>query len=250
MTYPVMNNKTKTYTLIGISIAAFATMGCVGSLPQDPSYHFFADARLICGVPNFWNVVTNLPFCIIGILGVNAIINSRPKSALKDLKISCYVFFIGIFFTGIGSAYYHWNPNNATLVWDRLPMTIAFMGFFSLLVGDSISAKAGKQILLPLILIGLMSIAYWKFSNDLHLYALVQFLPTLLAPIILLFYKQKTGLAKYYWMMILFYALAKVFEAKDEQVFSFLHLSGHSIKHVFAALTSLSFWIGIRSSIK
>lgn len=255
MTLPVMNNKTKVYILLGTSIAAFVAMGFFGALAQDPNYHFFADVRLLYDVPNFWNVVTNLPFCVIGILGVNAVgwsgfksrTNlSRPGSALRDLHISCYVFFIGIFFTGIGSAYYHWNPSSATLVWDRLPMTIAFMGFFSLMIGDSVSVKAGKQILLPLILIGLMSIVYWKFSDDLRLYALVQFLPALLAPLLLLFYKQQSGLATYYWMMILFYALAKVCEANDKQIFSVLDLSGHSIKHVFAALVPLSLWWGLR----
>ncbi len=243
MTSLVMNNKTKAYILIAISITAFVAMAFVGPLAQDPTYHTFADGRLLYEIPNFWNVVTNLPFCIIGILGVNAV--SRPKSAVKELNISCYVFFIGIFFCGIGSAYYHWNPNSATLVWDRLPMTIAFMGFFSLLIGDSISTKAGKQILIPLVLIGPMSIIYWEFSNDLRLYALVQFLPGILAPLMLLFYKQQSGMAKYYWLMLLFYTLAKVFEHYDKHVFSSIEFSGHSLKHVFAGLVPLSLWLGL-----
>jgi hypothetical protein len=246
-------------------------MAFVGPLTQDPSYHFFADGRLMYDVPNFWNVVSNFPFCIIGLLGVQAVTKSTSESWLgvgrvpiaieinpdqprpaeswlrfKSQPASCYVFFIGIFFTGIGSAYYHWNPNSATLVWDRLPMTIAFMGFFSLLIGDSISAKAGKQILLPLILIGLMSILYWKFKGDLRLYALVQFLPIILTPLILLFYKQQSGLTKYYWFMILFYGLAKVFEGYDKEIFSFSELSGHSIKHVFASLAPLTLCVGLR----
>jgi hypothetical protein len=247
-----MNNKIKTYIVIGISIAAFVAMGFVGPLAQDPNYHAFADARRMYDVPNFWNVVTNFPFCVIGILGVNAVINSRPgwsgfkSRPVQELNLSCYVFFIGIFFCGIGSAYYHWNPNSATLVWDRLPMTIAFMGFFSLLIGDSISTKAGKQVLIPFVLIGLMSIVYWKFSGDLRLYAIVQFLPGILAPLMLLFYKQQSGLAKYYWTMILFYALAKIFEACDKQIFTMLDLSGHSLKHLFAAMVPLTLWLGLR----
>lgn len=240
-----MNNKIKGYILIAIGFTAFATIFFIGPLAQDPNYHSFADSRSINDVPNFWNVVTNLPFCIIGILGVNAVIKSRPKNVVKELNISCYVFFIGIFFCGIGSAYYHWSPNSATLVWDRLPMTIAFMGFFSLLIGDSISSKAGKQILIPLVLIGLLSIVYWKFNNDLRLYALAQFLPGILAPLMLLFYKQQSGMAKYYWLMLLCYALAKVFEHYDKQIFSAFDLSGHSLKHLFAGLVPLSLWFGL-----
>jgi hypothetical protein len=125
-------------------------------------------------------------------------------------------------------------------------MTIAFMGFFSFLIGDSISEKAGRQVLVPFILIGLMSIVYWKFSNDLRLYALVQFLPGILAPLMLLFYKQRSGLTNYYWLMLLFYTLAKIFEHYDQQVFSALDLSGHSLKHLCAGLVPLTLFFGLK----
>lgn len=240
-----MSSKTKAYILICISIVAFLVMALVGPIPQDHNYHAFADARLMYDVPNFWNVVTNFPLCVIGILGVLAVTKSRP-----DLNCSCYVFFIGIFFTGIGSAYYHWHPTGTTLVWDRLPMTIAFMGFFSFLIENYISAKAGKQILWPLIGIGLMSIVYWQFSGDLRLYVLVQFLPIILMPFIFLFYKSQHIQPKYVWMMVLFYGIAKLCEGFDERIYSSCELSGHSLKHLFAALAPGSLLLGLKRAKK
>ena len=231
---------------MGISMAAFVAMLFTGPIEQDVHYHFFADDRSFNAIPNFWNVVTNFPFIIIGLLGVITVAQSRPNDAFKELIFCCYVFFIGIFFTGIGSAYYHWHPTNQTLIWDRLPMTISFMAFFSLLIGDTISTKAGKQILWPLILIGFMSIIYWTSLGDLRLYVLVQFLPVFLTPIILLLYRSQSKIAKYFWIMIVFYALAKLFESSDHQLFNVCGMSGHSVKHLFAALAPVSLIFALR----
>ena len=103
----------------------------LGHIPQSVSYHQFCDTRTVWGIPNFANVVSNLPFVVIGIAGFLALKGSSVPGAIG----ASYVFlFLGIVFTGVGSAYYHLSPNNDTLVFDRLPMTIVFM---SLLAGGS-----------------------------------------------------------------------------------------------------------------
>lgn len=246
----MISSKLKGNVLVGSSMVAFLAMLFLGPIKQDVNYHSFADDRLMYDVPNFWNVVSNFPFVVIGLLGVTVVTKSRPNNAFKELSLGCYVFFIGIFFTGIGSAYYHWHPTNETLVWDRLPMTISFMAFFSVLIGDTISQKAGKQILWPLILLGFMSIMYWTALGDLRLYIIVQFLPVILTPIILLLYKSHSNNAKYFWMMILFYAFAKTFESLDHQTFYSCGMSGHSIKHLFAALAPVSLIFALRKDLK
>jgi hypothetical protein len=35
------------------------------------------------------------------------------------------LFFAGVTAVGVGSTYYHLNPDNATLVWDRLPVSLS-----------------------------------------------------------------------------------------------------------------------------
>lgn len=231
-----MTNKIKTYLLVGISIIAFVSMLSISPIRQDPAFHNFADGREIASIPNFMNVISNLPFVLIGTAGLWMMNKSRPIGAFEELRTSCMLFFVGIFFTGIGSAFYHLDPNNLTLIWDRLPMTISFMAFFSILTGTMINIELGKKILWSLIVFGIFSIWYWVTYDDLRLYALVQFLPILLTPLILILYKKNKIQKKYYWLMILMYAIAKLFEALDSETYFALSLiSGHSIKHLFAS---------------
>jgi hypothetical protein len=122
-------------------------------------------------------------------------------------------------------------------------MTIGFAGLFSIIIGEFISVQAGRRILIPLLLIGYASVEYWAFTEsleagDLRPYAVVQFLPMLLIAIILVTRKPTIGATKYYWIMLLFYVIAKIFEQLDDIVYAAGGLlSGHSIKHLFAALT-------------
>src|SRR6266403_2857642 len=144
-----MNNRFKTGLLVGITVIAIIAIMVITPIPQDLKYHLFADDRNISTIPIFWNVISNLPFILIGIIGMLFSRSSRPGFRLKELSINCFVFFLGIFLTGIGSAYYHLDPNNTTLIWDRLPMTISFMAFFSIVIGDHIDIKSAQKILLP-----------------------------------------------------------------------------------------------------
>lgn len=41
------------------------------------------------------------------------------------------VLFAGVLLTSAGSTWYHLAPTNDSLVWDRLPMTLGFMGLFA-----------------------------------------------------------------------------------------------------------------------
>ena len=77
------------------------------------------------------------------------------------------VFFIGVALVSAGSAYYHWAPSNNRLLWDRLPMSIAFMAFCSAIIADRIDAKAGNVWLLPVLIgLGVVSLAYWNWTES------------------------------------------------------------------------------------
>jgi len=215
----------------------------VPPVPQDPAYHDFADGRGLLGISNFGNVMSNLPFMVIGLWGIIFLLRHSRQVCLPGLEIAYLVFFSGIFLTAFGSGYYHLAPANEPLVWDRLPMTIGFAGLFAVILGEYVSPVIGRAIVIPLLLLGVASVEYWAWTEtqgagDLRLYAVVQFLPMMLVPVILLTYKPAIGSAKYVWLMILFYALAKIAEQLDGVVFSAGGLiSGHSIKHLFAAMT-------------
>jgi hypothetical protein len=152
------------------------------------------------------------------------------------------LLFFGTFLVGFGSGYYHLDPNNQTLVWDRLPITVAFMALFSIIISEFISVRSGKTLLLPLILAGILSVAYWQFSEirgegDLRFYALVQFYPMLAIPIILICYRSRCTYVYAYWCLLLAYIIAKLFEHFDAEVYNVSgFISGHSLKHLAAAL--------------
>ena len=59
--------------LLGLMAASLAGLLLLPPIPQDQSYHQFADQRAMLGIPNFWNVVSNFPFIAIGAVGLAAI---------------------------------------------------------------------------------------------------------------------------------------------------------------------------------
>jgi hypothetical protein len=177
-------------------------------------------------VPNFWNVVSNLPFIAVGAAGLWGF--PRPAA-------TC-VIFLGIFLTGFGSSYYHWNPNDGTLFWDRLPMTLGFMAILSLVVEERVSAKAGSILLWPLLAIGVFSLLWWSRTDDLRLYVWVQFFPLVALPLIFLLLSPKYTGTSYWLFAAAFYALAKLLEFYDGAAFSVGSVvSGHTLKHLAAA---------------
>ncbi len=122
MTISIANRHRPILVLLGLMISSLAALLLLPVIPQDQSYHDFADQRTLLGTPNFWNVISNFPFVPIGVVGLWQF-RRHPATI---------VLFLGIFLTGFGSAYYHWNPNDRTLLWDRLPIALGFMAILSL----------------------------------------------------------------------------------------------------------------------
>jgi hypothetical protein len=211
-------------------------------IPQDIRYHLFADTREIWSIPNFWNVVSNIPFVIVGLLGLYKSRFPGTLNIADDNSIAYVLLFFGTLLVGLGSGYYHLDPSNQTLVWDRLPMTIAFMALLSIIISEFISVRSGRSLLLPLILAGILSVAYWHIGEirgegDLRFYVLVQFYPMLAIPVILICFRSRCTHVYAYWWLLLAYVVAKLFEHFDVEVYdAFGVISGHSMKHLTAAL--------------
>jgi len=243
----------RTITLIALSVISIVAVFFIEPIPQDPSYHEFADTRSILGIPNFWNVASNFPFLLVGGLGFYYLRSKEQPGILPELHLAYRVFFAGILLTGFGSAYYHYAPDNATLIWDRLAMTLGFMAFISIIIGEHISLPAAKRLLFPLLVVGAGSVAYWglteaRGSGDLRPYAIVQFLPMLLIPLILLMYRSVFNRVSFFWFVIVLYMLSKLFEYLDFNVYGFGEfISGHSLKHVVAAVAALVLLYGFYS---
>jgi len=211
-------------------------------VPQSSSYHHFADIRKIWGIPNFWNVISNIPFLLVSILGFVSIQKQRKSNNLAAKEAIVFlIIFIGVLFTSFGSAYYHWFPNNDSLVWDRIPITIVFMSLLSLTIMERINFNVGFGLLLPLIAVGTFSVVYWHWTElsgqgDIRLYGLVQFYSIFLIVLILFLFPKPYPPLKIYIGMFVFYILAKIFEYFDFMIDGLI--SGHTLKHLCAAVSA------------
>ena len=146
------------------------------------------------------------------------------------------LLFLGILMTGFGSAYYHLEPNDKTLFWDRLPMAIGFMAILAITIEERVDRRAGAILLWPLIAVGVSSLLLWRWTGDLRLYAWVQFFPCLALPIIFLLFAPRFSGTIYWFIAAMLYALAKLFEFSDSAIYSAgTILSGHTLKHFAAA---------------
>lgn len=232
--------------LLAVTGTALVAAFFVDRIPQDPAYHAFLDGRTIFGVPNFWNVVTNLPFLAVGVAGL---LHAREAALPRHFIVYC----AGVALVALGSAWYHLVPSNPTLVFDRLPMTIAFMAMFAAVVADRVSLPLGQALLWPCVAVGIGSIGWWHWTEtagagDLLPYAFVQFLPMLLIPMMLLLFRGERLAAGWLWAALGAYVLAKVAEYYDGAIYALGGwVSGHSLKHLLAALAS--WWI-VRTFLK
>jgi hypothetical protein len=227
--------------LIGALGAAIA-IGLIvhGVIEQDPGYHNFADQRGLLGLPHFFDVISNAPFMVVGLLGMYS---GLTRIVAGPRRLYWMTFFAGVALVSLGSSYYHVEPNNETLVWDRLPMTIAFMALFNLVIDERLGQRAGKMLFPVLMGLGIASVLVWHLGEgDLRLYGFVQFFPLLAMPLLTWLFPTSIGApgrTRLFALALLAYAAAKILEATDKQLFEALHLvSGHTLKHLAAGLAT------------
>jgi len=222
-------------------------------VPQPQSYHQFADQRRWLGIPNFADVASNFPFAVVGIWGLWFVLAKANRERFPESFIDARerwpygLGFLGLFLTAFGSSYYHWAPDNARLVWDRLPMTLVFMPLVAAMIAERISLKAGLWLLPLLTVIGVGSVRQWYASElhgegDLRMYAAVQAYALAVLLVALPLPPRYTRGADLLWV-VGFYALAKILETADRQVFRLTSrtVSGHTLKHLAAAMAG--YWV-------
>lgn len=243
-----LSTERRLHLLAGIVILGLISVALLPAIPQDPSYHDFTDQRGFWRVPNALNFLSNVFFIGIGVAGCRQLSTITGNRILADSRWLYQTFFAGVVLVGIGSGYYHWSPTNTTLIWDRLPMTVAFMAFFSIIIAEYISEELARKLFIPLLLLGVGSVWYWHFTEsqgrgDLRPYIVVQFLPMLLIPAILLLFPSRFSHGGYYWAFLGAYVAAKILELGDLFFYQLLYgISGHTLKHVAVAIGCYLFY--------
>ena len=216
-------------------------------IAQDPAYHDFADTRHVLGIPRFGDVVSNVPFTLAGLAGLGGLFLGwfGVPAADARARLPYAVFFAGVALVGPASGYYHWNPNSETLFWDRVFLTVAFMGLVAAIIADRVHrGPAAGWVLALLVAAGFASVLSWsageaRGAGDLRAYFLVQFYPLFAVPLVLWLFPEGMRVKSLFiaWA-VGFYVMAKVAELYDAELFALFGgaVSGHTIKHLLAAL--------------
>ncbi len=226
-------------------LAAMVAMFLVPRFGQDPAYHKFADTRVVFGIPYFGDVVTNVAFLIPALPGLWWLARRvrAGRGLIAFVEAWAYIaFFAGVALTCFGSTWYHLDPTNDSMVWDRLPITLGFMGLFSTVISERLSLRLGTRSLGVLLLAGITTVLYWHWTEqsgagDLRPYSLVQIWPLTTIPLLLILFPARYTHSGYVWVGLCLYGAAKLVESLDHQIYRLTGevASGHNLKHILAA---------------
>lgn len=241
--------------VVGLGAALAAGLAMHGPVFDAQGYHDFVDRRAWLGLSNALDVLSNVPFLVVGLLGfarVRTSSRSAPPPAWE--RVALALMLSGFALTCVGSSVYHLAPSPWTLVWDRLPMALTFGAFFALFLGDRLGPTVGRRLLVPWGAFSLASVWVWRATfvgergGDLRLYALAQYLPAAAAVLLLVLLPPPRREARWAWAALAAYALAKGLEALDGPVFEATRrtVSGHTLKHLAAALSA---WCLVRWAV-
>jgi hypothetical protein len=237
---------TRTRWIVGFTILCIAAAFLLPAVPQSLEYHHFADHRDVFGIHNFLDVVSNLGFLVAGIAGLVVVFGGRARFESRSERWPYAVFFVGALLTALGSGYYHLAPNNESLFWDRLPMTIAFMGLVSSQIVDRISIRAGLALLVPMLLVGAASVIYWEATEragagNVLPYGILQGYSVVIVLLLAMLSPSRYTRGNDLYWVFGWYVLSKLLETFDAQVLALGRVfSGHTLKHVAAAIASFT----------
>lgn len=229
---------TRAETGLLLGMAALMALAVFGpALPASAHQHTFADQRAWWGIPCALDVLSNLPFVGAGLWGLVALHRVPPGHMDETSHALATLFLTGLLCTAVGSSVYHWQPQDAGLVWDRLGMVLPFAGLLGLAAAGRVTARAGGALTALVLGGGALAVVWWAHTGDLLPWAVVQ-LGGMLVVVALACMPHRDGaLALHLGAVIALYALAKIFEAADHLVFAATQqwVSGHSVKHLLAA---------------
>jgi hypothetical protein len=224
-----------------ISVAAIPLVMMVSAMlpviPQDPAYHHFADQRQWLGVPHAADTLSNIAFALVGFVGLVRLVSRRHPRFSPATEAGMWCIALGLVCTATGSAWYHLDPTNTRLVWDRLPMTLVFAGVLGAAIAQRVGNDAGRMALILLVPLGIVSVVYWKLSGDLSLYLTIQFGG--IGGLLLLVLLTRKGDDSIPWAWVVaWYILAKVAEFSDQGIWYATRglIAGHTLKHLLAAV--------------
>jgi len=231
--------------LIALALALATASLLLPPLAQPLTYHAFADRRAFLGIPNLLDVTSNLAFLVVGLLGLRLLIRRGGPDAVRFIdareRLPYMALFLAVMLTCFGSIYYHLEPDNLRLTWDRLPMAAGFSAFLAAMIAERITVRTGVRLLLPFLVAGMGTVWYWRWSaaqgaENLWPYLAVQGYSFLAALLLIGLFPPRYTHGRLIVLALCLYAMALVGENLDHQIYSVGQLvSGHTVKHLLGA---------------
>jgi hypothetical protein len=238
------------WTLAGAVLLLYALLRAVaGPLPQWPDYHDFADTRRLGFIPRAGDVLTNLAILAAGLWALSL---RRRVVVSRDERPAYHLLVLGAILTAFGSAYYHWEPSNARLVWDRAPMAVLATGAVALVLSDRVAPALGRAALWPIGLLAAAGVALWGITEalgrgDLWLYLLVRVGAGVGTLALLITRRSRHTAAVFVWAAVACDGLETLAERLDWPIWHATAgvVSGHNLKHVFAGgvIACIAAWL-------
>jgi hypothetical protein len=219
-------------------LVLLVAVGAFAPKAQDQSYHLFADTEPLGPIPNGANVLSNSAFLGVGLWGLATALSPGRRTGFHEAweRWPWALFFAAIALTAFGSGYYHWKPDDTTLFWDRLPMTVAFTSLVTAVLADRVDPQAARRLFLPFVAAGLAAILAWRFLGDLRPYIALQATAILVVLVSTIFFRSRYLHGGWMAGLLAGYAAALLFEVFDREVRSLLVVTGgHPLKHLAAA---------------
>jgi hypothetical protein len=212
-----------------------------GPIAQPAHYHEFADRSVFAGIPHAADVLSNIGFFLFAVWGMMRLWPRREHAALRAGWIGYGLFLIGLLLTAFGSSFYHLAPDNARLVWDRLPIALACAGLLAAVRAETVPNTEAWRTTAWLAAFAIVSVAWWYVTDqndvgDLRPYLLLQGMPLVLIPMWQAIYCAPKADRLAFGAALLLYVAAKIAELNDHALLATLGvISGHTLKHLLAS---------------
>lgn len=229
-----------------VALAAALVVAIAVPITRPPAFHRYADQRALAGIPHAGDVLSNLPFLIVALWALR-------RATTNLARLAC----AGVGAIALGSAAYHVAPGDLTLAFDWGPIAVALMLITAVVIDDRLGARAGRIALVVGVVLAIGSVVVWfagggtgeiaaehaagvdavASRGSVTPYGAVQALGIALPALVALIAPGRIPRAPLLGAVALF-ALARLCAAHDRQLLDAIGISGHSLKHVVAAIAA------------
>ena len=152
-------NPTPSWALFALIVLVLLATGHINQLAH---YHDFADQTRWLLLPNGKDVWSNVGLILIGLWACYGL--KRVHIPFTG-RISACVLVSAIVLTGLGSSYYHLQPNDFSLIWDRLPISLICAGLLGM-VFQYTHQRSDGVVLSSAVVFAVLGVWYcqWRFA--------------------------------------------------------------------------------------